>query len=1392
MTTTHRPIRRRLTLLASPSAAIVLMTAAGGAATLAPNTAMGMNECGVQSGATPVICLPRIYPSGISYSATPGSDFNLVLQHGVTSWGALSVLDPSGENINVTASTANAGDITIANESGYGVLLESGGAGGVTLDLTDAGRGHTRGYIAGGDRGVSARSGGPILLNLDRVPVFAVAAGSVGIMGSAGGDLTIRTAAPVSARLIGIEGLNYRGGDINVTTTASATILATFGIMLSGNAGITLVADGDLGTPLSRVSSGVLVSNLGIPAAFGENTRITVNGDIYTSAGGISASNSALAGNLDIVFGQSRAATLDGGYRGISASGENPRNTGDVAVSVGDGSAILSVIGVTANNSGLGMTSVNLGSRVRISGISGVLASSSKSRASITAGDRLNVDLARTGIWDSTYGLSASSSAAADKGGPSAKITIGQNATLTNTDPLTYDVGFVQATTPNGTASASITIGDGVVLSQAGDFVAGVLARTNLGDVSIDVGTGSIDLTGGSPRSFGVQVPASGGILALSLGGDVTVTSAVDMNVVGNTSSAGGIRASTAGLGNVTVSSSGSITSNGMGIDAFVSDGAMSLSSSGVVDTALLGIRGVALGSGSVALASSGSVSGDAIGLLANSQTGAINIDNSGSASGDVAIYATSVDGRIVIGNSGSVTGTTTGILAATTGSSRISVTSSGSVQGGDAAIDVSTLTGDLAVNATGALSGDTGLRAVSQGGTVHVASTGGLTATTTGIDATANGAGSLTVHASAVQSGGIGVLATTATSDARVIASGDVAGGTGPAIQVNSGGAATVDVGNPATVWTTYPTPALDITAAGSATINNDGVIRSNLGRPQDLVVVADATSVALNNNGLLQGAVDFSASDSLAFTNAGTWRTGGMSLFTGGDDTLTNTGAIIDDSVTIDFGAGSDTFANAGTLVVGEGPASTLALANLETFNNSGLILFGAQGSTTDGEANDRLVAHGAAFTGSDGSTLAMDVDLGAASQANCSAATVADCFDLTGGSTAGSTLIRVTDTGQSAGALNTDGIVLADVHGGTSHAGDFTLDSASSGYLVDPTLGAGLEKGLFLYRLNYDAANQRHELVSLPSSRAFEFAPLAASAQSVWYTSVGSWFDRQADLRDTLAAGDTGPGVWIKMAGSNDNRNATTAYGPYQFNISNKQDTFAALAGIDLLQGASDGQGYVVGLTAGNLNSDIQFKASRRSAKLEGQSYGAYASWLSNSIFLDAIVQQNDLDLRDNGLMGAKGKVKSTGGQVEGGWRMPFAMVSVEPLASLAYVRTKFDDIALPGATLETRDAKSLRGSLGVRVSGDTDLHSATLRWQATGRVWDEFEGKNRAVLLSNGESVGMPDDVSGAFGDVGVGISLYSPSGHVSTFLNTGMKFKSDYRSTDTAIGFRVQW
>src|SRR5690606_16365020 len=119
--------------------------------------------------------------------------------------------------------------------------------------------------------------------------------------------------------------------------------------------------------------------------------------------------------------------------------------------------------------------------------------------------------------------------------------------------------------------------------------------------------------------------------------------------------------------------------------------------------------------------------------------------------------------------------------------------------------------------------------------------------------------------------------------------------------------------------------------------------------------------------------------------------------------------TGAIFTNAngvaTSFDFGAGADTFTNSGLLVVGEPTlaASTLTVTGLESWNNSGRIVFGSSGTTmnaiSDGQINDRVLASGTTFTGSGSSRLVMDADLGATSQTSCAVLAAADCLSLTG---------------------------------------------------------------------------------------------------------------------------------------------------------------------------------------------------------------------------------------------------------------------------------------------------------------------------------------------------------------------------------------------------------
>ncbi len=692
-----------------------------------------------------------------------------------------------------------------------------------------------------------------------------------------------------------------------------------------------------------------------------------------------------------------------------------------------------------------------------------------------------------------------------------------------------------------------------------------------------------------------------------------------------------------------------------------------------------------------------------------------------------------------------------------------------------------------------------TGVEASSVDGGLYLSSSDTITAGDDGFVGRATGTGAVWITAGAVSAGANGIVATTASGDVTVEARGPITAGSGYAILVNSGGSASVSLGANADLTS----GDVSITHAGAFSFGNAGAFSSASGLASDLVIQQTGTSATLGNTGTLTGAVDFSAvTGALAATNNGTWRIGGSSEFTDGDDVFANNGQGLFSArgtTVVDFAGGDDSFASLGRIVGGAvAGASSLTFANLETFTNYGMVLFGsADGQVSDGETNDRIAADGADYTGVGAySVFALDATVGA-SQADCAAAVAADCISFAGGSTAGATWLLVTDTETTVGSMG-GALVLVDVAGGTSAADDFALDIRSTNYRDDLVAGPGLDKGLFFYRLDYDAAGRRHRLVAIPDREVFELAPLAAAAQSVWHTSVGSWTDRHTELRDVIADGQAdGVGTWVKVTGALVDRQMATDFGGDNpgFITTYEQDTLAVVGGVDLLVGGS----YVFGLTAGVLSSDVSFEASPTTARLEGMSYGAYASWMSDSLFVDAIVQGAKLDLEHATAWATagdfgKGDLKSLGGQVEAGWRLAVneGVAHVEPLASLSYVKTDLSDLALPNAAFSADEAVSLRGSVGVRLTGNADFDVLSLKGSLVGRLWNEFDGDNKAVVTSAGQSIALSDDFGGAFSEVTAGVSVYSRSGRVSAFVNTGVKFKDEYLASDTSAGLRIQW
>jgi hypothetical protein len=571
------------------------------------------------------------------------------------------------------------------------------------------------------------------------------------------------------------------------------------------------------------------------------------------------------------------------------------------------------------------------------------------------------------------------------------------------------------------------------------------------------------------------------------------------------------------------------------------------------------------------------------------------------------------------------------------------------------------------------------------------------------------------------------------------------------------------------------------------------------------------------INNGGRIQGRVNFSGlTGNVVFNNTSTfsWHTTGASTFSPGADTLNNTGTIFTNAGGVatswDFLGGSDTFANSGTLVVGEPTlaASTLTITNLETWNNSGTIVFGSSGSVnSDLAADDRIFAANTTFNGTGSSKLVMDANLGALVQTSCAVLNGADCLSLTGGTTTGSTLIKVTDiSGNLFGAYNPVGMVLVDVSGaGTTADSHFSLDHSSSFWRADLNSSDGvLDKGLFFYDLTTNL-NKQHVLVGLPDSEAFEFTVAGTAAQNAWYQSTGTWYDRQADLRDQLGDVDaSGAGVWVKIAGGATSRDLINSYDlfgkTYSFDTSYAQDTISLTGGVDFISANTGDRQWVVGGMIGYVDTNVNFDASNTMISMDGLTVGLYGTYVAKNFFVDGIIAGNFLDVLHQApsLAAAPNnrftsEANSVGGQIEGGYTVALGENAFfEPLASLSYVKTTFDDITVPGAVIAYDDQTSLRGSLGARLGANHDFDTFTSKFTITARIWDEFEGDNGLVIDSAGPDLPLTDDFSGSFGEVSGSVNVFSNEAAFSAFVNAGVKFKDDYQSTDASLGFRWRW
>ena len=744
---------------------------------------------------------------------------------------------------------------------------------------------------------------------------------------------------------------------------------------------------------------------------------------------------------------------------------------------------------------------------------------------------------------------------------------------------------------------------------------------------------------------------------------------------------------------------------------------------------------------------------------------------------------------------SGAINITTIGVTAFQTGATHAIRATSAS-----GAINITRVAGGAAVN-NGAATGLAAIEAVTGGGNISIIALGNVTGRARGIVAQTSGAGAVTMTL-----GG----ATTAHVTEGIAAIDATAGTGGVNIAVTAG-----SVNNTAG-------HAFVIKSTGGAVITNAGTIGSVTNFQKDV------SGGRVDFSGMTGGGVTFTHSGTTA--SSGRWFISGTNTFSGGNDVLTMSGSAenraesdsiinfgagndtfslgnllaLDGAATFDFGAGTDTFNISGIL------ANTgLTVSNLEALNLSGTIFMGTgtvgnvnplvDPSTTDSQPDDVLSIAGATWTGSGSGRVIMDVLLDpGGDQPGCATLSgVADCLDLRDSSTAGVTMLTVNYVGEQAVQGGSSGITLVDVGGaGTSAAGHFILDPNSSFYAQDPLFGAIIARpGLFNYALRYDPENQRHVLVGVPRREVLEYSMLTGAAQSIWHMTTETVTDRQNDLR-----GGTEGVMWMRATGEYSKRDVETGFDTFgdTFAVDNSYKLYAAtiMGGMDLVSGRSGDYDYVLGAQIGYVSSSFDLTDSPTSGRFSGATGGLYGSVWSQRLFLDGTFNLNGLTL-DYDTPGLASKTNTytnaVGARLDGGMRfMMTERTFIEPLATLAFVQTSFEEISLDGGEVQPADASSRRGALGARIGAELTEGPINVGYFVAGRAWREFDGSSEGVVHNPGADMAFADEFSGGFGEAEAGVSLYNEAGTLTGYLSSGVRFTDGYSATNLSLGLSMRW
>ena len=1330
-----------------------------------------------------------------SGKVTSGSGGGLTVGGALVSGLTIPKIDGGVAALSVVgnASVTTFGDTTTTGNFG---VFAAGVGGGATVTTTGATVDTTNGGATTGGTGIFAFAG---------VNDATVNAGTT--ISGVGEAITLPTIDGVS-----LSSLN--GGVIAASVLGSASVTTAGDTTTGGNYGV--FALGGLGAAVTTTGTTVTANNgVGI-FALGAGADVAVQSGVVNSGSGGAVDTPAFSvGPLNFP-----AAALSGGIVAASLAGNVSVTTGGDTTTTGNDGVFAGALGKA--------TVANTGETINANGGTGITA---------------------LGGGDVTINTGAIASSGAGGGLPTPALTLGPlsipsgnldggvvalsvfGATQVTADGDVTTSGDFGVFAGSLTGSVTVTTTGQTIAATNGTGIFAVAARA----VTVDAGA----IVGGSTAGYvvpafsisSISLPASadGGVIAASLGGDVTVNLHGDVNTPGT-------------LGALAVSGSGAAT--------VVSD-------AGVTIDPAVGLASATLGAGLATVANNGTVASTVAGLLAvNLGDGAALVQNS--ATGDV--EASTGAGVVVVkvgpnSNPAPSADSPTGganyaVIVANQGTINAPNGPGVSVIAGDPTLTTPNEVQVYNAGRSALILGEGGLLTpaigVATDGAVDIANTRGATVTTTiGPDGTSGvamtvaaggdvsvlndkgaaiygqielgslGDATFTNDKGGVWSASFGLSVVAATGDATINndrgARIDMLGV--GALGVVAGGAATINNDRGASISLVGLNGAFEV-GGTSATINNSRGARIDMFGLNGVLMEADGGAATINNDrgarlNLLGGNVV-----ALASTN--------------GDAVVNNTnGGVINavglNAVMLNSSSGVEALNNAAAIDVA-GALELLGAHNLQV-NNSGLV------DMRGGHWDQTYV--GGSFNGLAGSALGVDAQLGAPGSR-------ADWLGVTGNVT-GLTSIIVRDVDPGPAAYNPLGAAVVGING-TGNASNFSLSSASDFY--SPRFGGVLDKGLFFYYLGNDdpssvgcgaimngkPADHCVALYSAPGVVPQELPRIVTGAVNVWDQTALMWEDRQSELRSLVyeapapaaalptrkapqdgQAATATDAVWAKVLGSWTNRNGGATFAgdggrTFDFDLGYHQNIYGILGGLDVAkQGlASANDTILAGVMGGYVDSTLSFKNGDDNFRYQGGTVGASLSYLNGGVFADALIKADFLTINVNtpslasfGFAGGSVRTTTWGtiGNLGYHWQSSGAFF-IEPMATLAFAETHIGNLEMPALSAQASfgDGESLRGALGARFGANMpQWNGHAVLVSLTGRVWNEFLGDRNAMTLTNpGEPVTLSDNFKGVSGEVKGGVDIASLGPGWGAFVNGGVEFKSRFNTVEGKAGVSYAW